>query len=217
MTDFYHEGSRRLQDRFETRPLADRLVETIVSTQISPEDKLFIEAQNMFFLATVGNDGCPNCSYKGGTVGLVKVIDEQTLAFPLYDGSGMYLSAGNVLVNNHVSLLFVDFQRQARLRVNGSAFIQDDDPLLAHWPEAELIVRVRLRELFPNCPRYIHKMSLVEESEFVPKSQCETPAPAWKRLEIVADVLPPRDAHLAGHEQNAVAALNRDGYPAENG
>ena len=209
MTDFYHEGSRQLQDRFETRPLADRLVEAIVSAQISPEDKSFIEAQNMFFLATVDNKGQPNCSYKGGSVGLVKVLDEQTLAFPLYDGSGMYVSAGNVLINAQVSLLFVNFQSQARLRVNGSAFIQDNDPMLADWPEAQLILRVKLREMFPNCPRYIHKMALIEESAFIPKSHCATPAPAWKRLEMVADVLPPRDAHLAGHEQDAAAALNR--------
>lgn len=210
MTDFYHEGSRQLQDRFETRPLADRLAEAIVSPQISPEDKGFIEAQNMFFLATVDNEGRPDCSYKGGSVGLVKVLDEQTLAFPSYDGSGMYLSTGNLLINPHVSLLFVDFQRQARLRFHGTALIQDNDPLLENWPEAELIVRVKLRELFPNCPRYIHKMTLVEESAFVPKAHCETPAPAWKSLEVVADVLPPRDAHLAGHEQDAAAALNRD-------
>jgi predicted pyridoxine 5'-phosphate oxidase superfamily flavin-nucleotide-binding protein len=209
MSEFFHDGSRQLQDRFETRPLADRLVEAIVSSQISPEDKAFIEEQNMFFLATVDREGRPNCSYKGGSRGLVKVVDETTLAFPLYDGSGMYISAGNVLVNPHVSLLFVDFQRQARLRLNGDAFIQDDDPLLNHWPEAEMVLRVNVREMFPNCPRYIHKMALIEESAFVPKAQCETPAPAWKHLEVVADVLPPRDAHLAGQEQDAAAALNR--------
>ncbi|PPD49477.1 MAG: pyridoxamine 5'-phosphate oxidase [Methylobacter sp.] len=209
MSAFFHEGSRKLQDRFETRPMADRLVEAIVGDRISPEDQGFIEAQNMFFFATVDHEGRPNCSYKGGGVGLVKVVDDQTLAFPLYDGSGMYLSAGNVLVNPHVSLLFVDFQRQARLRFNGDAFIQDDEPLQDHWPEAQLVLRVKLREMFPNCPRYIHKMALIEESAFVPKAHCETPAPAWKRLEVVADVLPPRDAHLAGHEQDAAAALNR--------
>ncbi len=79
-----------------------------------------------------------------------------------------------------------------------------------HWPEAELVLRVKVREMFPNCPRYIHKMTLVEESTFVPKQHCETPVPDWKRLEVVADVLPPRDAHLAGHEQDAAAALNRN-------
>jgi uncharacterized protein len=209
MTDFYHDGNRQLQERFETRPLADRLRDAIVSPKISPEDKAFIEAQNMFFLATVDDQGRPNCSYKGGSAGLVKVLDDETLAFPSYDGSGMYLSTGNVLINPHVGLLFVDFQCQARLRVNGSAFIEDDDPLLANWPEAQLVVRVKLREVFPNCPRYVHKMELIEESAFVPKAHCETPAPAWKRLEAVADVLPPRDAHLAGNEQDAAGALNR--------
>lgn len=210
MSEFFHEGNRKLQDRFETRPMADRLVDAIVSDRISPEDQAFIEEQNMFFFATVDSEGRPSCSYKGGSVGLVKVIDEQTLAFPLYDGSGMYLSAGNVLVNEHVSLLFVDFQRQARLRLTGTAFIQDDDPLISHWPEAEMVLRIKLREMFPNCPRYIHKMTLVEESAFVPKQHCETPVPAWKRLGVVADVLPPRDAHLAGDEQDAAKALNRN-------
>lgn len=96
------------------------------------------------------------------------------------------------------------------MRQNRNAFIQDDDPLIDHWPEAQLVLRVKLREMFPNCPRYIHKMALVEESTFVPKQYYETPAPAWKRLEVVADVLPPRDAHLAGHEQDAATALNRN-------
>jgi len=194
MSEFFHEGSRKLQNQFEAQSMADRLVEAIISNQISPEDKAFIEEQNMFFLATVDQEGRPNCSYKGGGAGLVKVIDEFTVAFPLYDGNGMYLSAGNVLVNPHVGLLFIDFQRQARLRLNGNAFIQENDPLLAHWPEAEIVLRVKLREMFPNCPRYIHKMTLVEESSFVPKKHCETPAPAWKRLEMVADVLPARCA-----------------------
>ena len=209
MSEFFHEGSRQLQNQFETQPLADRLAETIISRQISPEDQAFIEEQNMFFLATVDQDGRPNCSYKGGGVGLVKVIDEYTVAFPVYDGNGMYLLAGNVMVNPPVGLLFIDFQRQARLRLNGDAFIQENDPLLAHWPEAEMVVRVKLREMFPNCPRYIHKMVMVEESAFVPKKQSETPAPDWKRLEMVADVLPARDAHLAGNLQDPAASINR--------
>ena len=209
MSEFFHEGSRQLQNQFETQPLADRLAETIISRQISPEDQAFIEAQNMFFLATVDQEGRPNCSYKGGSVGLVKVIDEYTVAFPVYDGNGMYLSAGNVMVNPPVGLLFIDFQRQARLRLNGDAFIQENDPLLAHWPEAQMVVRVKLLEMFPNCPRYIHKMVMVEESSFVPKKQSETPAPDWKRLEMVADVLPARDAHLAGNLQDPAATINR--------
>lgn len=210
MTDYFHEGNRKLQDAFGTRPLADRLEEGIIQTTLSPEDATFIKAQNMFFLATVDDKGQANCSYKGGTVGLVKVVDETTLAFPIYDGNGMFMSAGNVLVNGEVGLLFVDFERQARVRVNGRASIMKDDPLLANWEGATVVIRVNVRETFPNCPRYIHKMELIEESSFVPKVACKTPDPDWKKLEIVADVLPEQDKHLASNGQDILGAINRD-------
>lgn len=210
MSEYFNEGHRQLQDAFDTRRLADRLQGGIIQPIIAPPDAEFIEAQNMFFLATVDEQGRANCSYKGGSKGLVKVLDEKTLAFPIYDGNGMFMSAGNVLVNGEVGLLFIDFERQARVRVNGVASIDLNDPLIANWPEAKLVVRVAVRETFPNCPRYIHKMTMVHPSEFVPQSECETPAPAWKKLEIVADVLPAQDAHLASNEQDVLAAINRN-------
>ena len=166
MPDYYNTGQRTLQDQFDTRRMADRMESTIIQPVISPMDAEFIEAQNMFFLATVDDKGQANCSYKGGHKGLVKVVDETTLAFPIYDGNGMFTSVGGVLVNGQVGLLFVDFDAQARVRVNGVASVTQDDALLAHWPEAQLVVRVHVRETFPNCPRYIHKMTLVEESRF---------------------------------------------------
>ncbi len=210
MSEYFHEGHRQLQDEFDTRRLADRLQAGIIQPVITPLDAEFIEAQNMFFLATVDNQGHANCSYKGGNVGLVKVVDETTLAFPIYDGNGMFMSAGNVLINGEVGLLFIDFNRQARVRVNGKASITPHDSLLSNWPEARLVVRVAVRETFPNCPRYIHKMETVKTSEFVPKPECVTPDAKWKKLEIVADVLPAYDAHLASNEQDVLAAINRD-------
>lgn len=75
----------------------------------------------MFFLATADAQGRPSCSYKGGEPGFVRVLDEQTLAFPRYDGNGMFLSLGNALENPHVGLLFIDFVRARRLRFNGEA------------------------------------------------------------------------------------------------
>ena len=210
MSEYFNIGHRQLQDEFDTRRLADRLQTGIIAPTISPPDAEFIEAQNMFFLATVDDKGQANCSYKGGCKGLVKVVDENTLAFPIYDGNGMFMSAGNIIVNGQVGLLFIDFNRQARVRVNGVASIADHDPLLTHWEGAKVIIRVKVRETFPNCPRYIHKMALVEESSFVPKATCETPHPPWKKLGIVADVLPARDAHLASDEQDVLAAINRN-------
>lgn len=193
MADIYHEGERELQDRYETRRLADRLAEKVVKDTIGPGAKEFIESADMFFLATADEEGRPNCSYKGGDPGFVRVIDERTIAFPNYDGNGMYVSMGNTLRNPHVGLLFIDFQQQQRLRLNGIASIDANDPLMAEYPEAQFIVRVRVRETFPNCPRYIHKYELVERSRFVPRAAVETPVPDWKKSDWAADVLPARD------------------------
>ena len=192
MAHDFHEGNRELQDAFDTRRLADRVGE-IVHDVITPNDRAFIEHADMFFLATVDAQGHANCSYKGGEPGFVRVVDERTIAFPNYDGNGMYMSMGNVLQTHQVGLLFIDFEQQHRMRLNGEATIDRADPLMAEYPEAQFIVRVRAREIFPNCPRYIHKMKLVQRSRFVPKSQCETPVPSWKRGGWVDDVLPERD------------------------
>jgi predicted pyridoxine 5'-phosphate oxidase superfamily flavin-nucleotide-binding protein len=192
----YHEGSRRLQDRFDTRRLADRLDDRFVSRPvIDPEDKAFIERLDMFFLATADAEGRPQCSYKGGDPGFVRVLDESTVAFPNYDGNGMYLSMGNLLVNPQVGMLFIDFvsQRPSRLRINGIASVDEQDELMAHYPEAQFVVRVRATQVFPNCPRYIHRMALVERSRFVPHAECDTPVPDWKRTEWARDVLPEGD------------------------
>jgi len=193
MSDFYHEGSRQLQDQFDTRRLADRLDEAIVQDSILPSDKDFIERMDMFFIATVDERGHANCSYKAGEPGFVRVADDHTLAFPSYDGNGMYLTMGNILATRQVGLLFIDFENQKRMRLNGEATIHQDDPLMKNYPEAQFIVRVRAREVFANCPRYIHKMKLVQRSRFVPKKECPTPVPGWKKGDWVADTLPEND------------------------
>jgi uncharacterized protein len=189
----YHDGSRKLQDRFDTRRLADRIEERIVHDRIDEDDRAFIEARDMFFLATADENGQPQCSYKGGDPGFVRVLDEHNVAFPSYNGNGMYLSFGNALVNPQVGLLFIDFEGRKRMRLNGVASIDDDDPLLEEWPEAQFVVRVKATEVFPNCPRYIHEYKLVKRSRFVPKSECETPVPQWKRSDWANDVLPEGD------------------------
>jgi predicted pyridoxine 5'-phosphate oxidase superfamily flavin-nucleotide-binding protein len=189
----YHDGSRRLQDRFGTRALADRLVERLARVEFSAEDKAFIESRSMFFLATADAQGRPDCSYKGGLPGFVRVVGTDQLAFPSYDGNGMFKSLGNVLANAHVGLLFIDFESPKRLRVNGIASLAEADPLLAEFDGAQLIVRVRAQAIFPNCPRYIHRMQTVESSPYVPCSGHEPPIPNWKKQPHFNEVLPPGD------------------------
>ena len=189
----YHDGSRTLQQRFDTVRLADRLEERIVEETISDSVRAFIETRDMFFIATADADGVPNCSYKGGDPGFVRVVDDRTIAFPNYDGNGMYLSAGNLLRNPNLGLLFIDFEDPQRVRFNGTASIDDGDPLMAEYPGAQFVVRVRAREVFPNCPRYIHRYHLVERSEFVPKADRPPPVPDWKRTVVAPEDLPVGD------------------------
>jgi predicted pyridoxine 5'-phosphate oxidase superfamily flavin-nucleotide-binding protein len=188
-TEFEHgPGARQIQDRFDTRRLADAITRNTVHATLTDGDRAFIERMDMFFIATRGANGNLDCSYKGGEPGFVRVIDEHTIAFPNYDGNGQYMTTGNILETGKVGLLFIDFQNQWRMRLNGTATVDFDDPLRAEWPEAQFVVRVTAEEVFPNCPRYIHKMELVERSVFVPKAACETPDPDWK--DYFEDALP---------------------------
>lgn len=191
--DMYHEGMRSLQDARETRPLADRLEKVTLRSAFTAEDRAFISSRPMMFVATADSSGNPDCSYKGGLPGFVRVVDDRTLAFPDYDGNGMYRSLGNVLVNPAVGLLFLDFESPRRLRVNGMAEISASDPLLVEFPGAVFIVRVTARKIFPNCPRYVHKMQLVEYSAYAPRADYVPPVPAWKTFDVFRDALPPRD------------------------
>jgi predicted pyridoxine 5'-phosphate oxidase superfamily flavin-nucleotide-binding protein len=193
MPPLYSHTARALQDRFDTRRLADRLSDVKVHDRFTPDDRAFLERLDMFFLATVDAEGQPTCSYKGGDPGFVTVVDEQTLAFPNYDGNGMYLSMGNVEATHHVGLLFIDFERQRRMRVDGTAELSYDDPLLARYQSAQFVVRVHAERIYPNCPRYIHRYQLVERSRFVPRVGLTTPVPDWKLSDWARDVLPSGD------------------------
>ncbi len=193
MSLVYSSASRALQDQHDTRRLADRLVDVKVHTSLTPDDRQFIEARDMFFLATVAATGQPTCSYKGGASGFVRALDDQTLVFPNYDGNGMYLSMGNLQETGAVGLLFLDFERQRRMRVEGVARIVPDHALLEQYVEAQFLIEVDIRRIYPNCPRYIHQYQLVERSSYVPQTGRETPIPGWKRTDWAADVLAAND------------------------
>ncbi len=175
----YHEGQRELQDQFDTRRLADRL-DAATTDEIGDSHRAFIESRDMFFLATADREGAPQCSYKGGEPGFVRVLDAQTIAFPVYDGNGMFLSMGNLAVNSNVGILFIDFERGTRLRFNGLASVDPGDPLLAMYSGAQLVVRVRGEAVFANCRRYVHRYELVQRSPFTPSGTVDPPVPDWK-------------------------------------
>ncbi len=209
---FYGDGQRALQQRFQTGRMADLLEQVIVHPEIQEAERAFIEARDMFFLATVDGSGQPTCSYKGGDPGFVKVVDPATLAFPSYDGNGMYLSMGNIRATARVGLLFIDFETPHRLRVQGTAAVREADPLLAAYPGADLVVRVAVSQVFVNCSRYVHRYQRVKASRYVPRAGCETPFAEWKRIDVVQEALPPRDA---GKTAKAGGTITIEEYEAK--
>jgi predicted pyridoxine 5'-phosphate oxidase superfamily flavin-nucleotide-binding protein len=195
----YHEGNRQLQDRFDSRRISDRLEEKLMRKEFSADDKQFIEGLPYFFLATADAEGRPDCSFKGGAPGFVRITGPSEIAFPDYDGNGMFKSLGNIVANADVGLLFIAMHdKPRRLRVNGSASVSDNDPLLAETVGAQLIVRVTARAIFPNCPRYIPTMGAIEPSIYVPLGGQDAPEPAWKGFADFKDCIHPRQPTFKG-------------------
>jgi len=195
----YHDGNRQLQDQFGSRALADRLEEKLARTAFTDEDQAFIEGLPYFFLATSDVEGRPDCSFKGGVPGFVRITGPSELAFPDYDGNGMFKSLGNLVANGNVGLLFIAMHGQPkRLRVNGTATVSRDDPLMASAVGAQLIVRVQARTIFPNCPRYVPALELAEHSIYAPRAGVDPPEPAWKGFDLFKDVVPPRQPTFRG-------------------
>ncbi len=200
MSRLYGDNHRQLQEQFETRRMADAIEHVALETEVVGEHKGFIESRDMFFLSTVDHNGRPTVSHKGGDPGFVKVVDDTTVVFPSYDGNGMFLSMGNIKGNKNIGMLFIDFQNPHRLRLQGEATIHDDDPALDLYKEADLIVKVKVSEIFVNCPRYVHKYQKVDPSKYVPRTECDTPLAGWKHIDMIQEVLPPRDQGRAEKE-----------------
>ena len=189
----YHDGQRRLQDAFDSRRIADRLDEVTYSRELAEPQRSLIERSDMFFLATVGPEGQPDCSFKGGPPGFVRVVSPTELAWPDYDGNGQFRSLGNLLVNPRAGLLFVDWERPSRLRVNGVASVSADDSLRDTWEGAQQVVRLAVQQVFPNCPRYLPRMQTVEASPYTPVRHRQPPRPGWKDDARFRDALPAKD------------------------
>jgi predicted pyridoxine 5'-phosphate oxidase superfamily flavin-nucleotide-binding protein len=192
MEDFYEDSHLALQQEFGTQALAQGVL-GIVQTEIKEADADFIHARDMFFLSTVNAQGQPTVSYKGGDPTFVKVINPTTLVFPSYDGNGMFLSMGNLDANPEIGMLFIDFEKPNRRRVQGRASIERDHPLMAVYAEADFLVQVAVSEVWVNCPRYVHRYEKVAPSEYVPRPDVDTPFAPWKRIDALQPMLSEAD------------------------
>ena len=192
----YSQEQRKLQSDFGTEKLAEKLVNMIVKSTLDERDRAFLESREMFFLSTVDKEGRPTVSFKGGSAGFLKAIDEKTIVFPSYDGNGMFLSMGNISATNQVGLLLIDFETPHRMRIQGKATANQSDPLLEEFPGANLIVRVEIEKTWINCPRYIPTYKKIASSKYIPRTDGSAPIAAWKKIEEVKEVLPPADRKI---------------------
>ncbi len=189
----YHEGNRALQREFGSTALADRLAETLDHDRFSESDKAFIDDAKFFFLATASAGGFPDCSFKAGPRGFVRVIASDLLVFPDYDGNGMFKSLGNIRSNPQIGMLFISMTgTPKRLRVNGLASASLDDELLVQFAGAQAIVRVIPEHIFPNCPRYIPDLTTGTVSIYTPHEGATPIEPTWKTSDNFKSVIPPR-------------------------
>jgi uncharacterized protein len=211
MSDYYSTSQRDLQDRFDTRRLADLIAGQLIHAELQTHEVQFIANSDMVFMSTVNDDGQPTVSYKGGDIGFVKVIDTSTLVIPIYDGNGTFYTTGNIAEVQKIGLLFIDFERPNRMRIHGTADLVFDGPLLESYHEAQFLVRIRIAEIYPNCPRYVHTYQRVAKSKFVPDPGKETPVPGWKRIDAVQASLP---AHQQGRAEERGGEITMEQYAA---
>lgn len=165
----------------------------------------------MFFLATTDPSGRPTVSYKGGDAGFVRVTAQGALAFPWYDGNGMFYSAGNLAEAAKVGLLFIDFVTPDRLRVQGEARISRDAARVAACPGAQFLIDVDVESVWVNCPRYIHRYEKTADSRYLPDARGDAPLPGWKRLDIAQEALAPADR---ARVDSAGGVIDVDAYGA---
>ena len=193
MGDFFTLAQRQLQGEFETTDLADRIVEAVVTEELSDPQAEFVHSRNMFYLSTIDESGYPSCSYKGGDLGFVRVINPVTIVFPNYDGNGMFMSMGNIQDKAKVGLLFMDFETPQRLRLRGEARCLREGPMLDSYPGANLVVEISVNHVWVNCPRYVHRMQPLEQSPYLPGKDGAVSLALWKRVDLIQDVLTAED------------------------
>jgi predicted pyridoxine 5'-phosphate oxidase superfamily flavin-nucleotide-binding protein len=188
--DFYRPGSRRLQEAFGTGALAAHLARRYVLDALEDEHVDWIRGADAVWVATVSEDGQPECSYKGGLPGFVRVPGRRSLEIPSYDGNGMYRTLGNAAGGARIGLLFLFPETPAKLRVNGACEVSTDADVLAGHHGAEAVVRVTIEQVFENCPRYLHDPQTGGRSRDCPRPDYQPPEAAWKQKPEYEQLLP---------------------------
>jgi len=161
-------GSRSSYARMET-------VTEAVNQRLTEAEVEFIGARNSLYMATVSETGWPYIQHRGGPTGFVRVLDERTLGFADFRGNRQYVSVGNLMTDDRVSLFFMDYPNKTRLKLFGRVrIIGPDDPLVLSRLETP-DYRARIERGFVieiqgfdwNCPQHITARFTLEEARAI--------------------------------------------------
>ena len=192
---FFHAGMREFQYEFDGRKVADAIERHRKHYSLRDAERELIQGAQFFFIASAFGEYV-DCSMKSGDPGFVKIVGENVIEYPEYDGNSMYRTLGNIKRNSNVGLLFVKFDgKSRRIRINGKASIHTEEEFLERHYGAKVVVRIEC-ELYPNCPRYIPNLLDMASSPYIPRKDASPPpAPEWKRRDYIREVLPRDDPH----------------------
>jgi len=170
--DLLHAGERQAQRMFgHEHAWPDVALQQMIQPVIHPPFAAFMEAQPFFFIATANAAGACDASFRGteydvngNPLPAVKVLDAKRLVFPDYQGNKLYNSIGNMLENPQIGMLFIDFRRQARIRVNGHVELElDRTAYLDLWPRAKRYIIVTVDQVYGNCRARIPRLEYPHE------------------------------------------------------
>jgi len=161
----FTQAVKALQERYGSRRQYAHLEGSGSSTaRRGPDESGFISERDTFYIATLGSTGWPYVQHRGGPKGFLKVIDERTVAFADFRGNKQYISTGNLLTDNRVALILVDYPRQLRLKILGRVEIFEGeranewiekvrDP--AYKAVTERVYVIRIEAFDWNCQQHI--------------------------------------------------------------
>jgi uncharacterized protein len=152
-------------------------------------EKEFLAERDSFYMASVGSTGWPYIQHRGGPAGFVKVIDDNTIAFANFSGNKQYITSGNVVTDKRVALIFVDYPRQARLKVLGRVEILEGEKAspwlekvrhLEYKAAVDSLYVIHVEAFDWNCPQHIVPRFTAEQIQ-------KAMAPVEKRMQELED------------------------------
>lgn len=156
---------KELQERYGSRRQYEKIAGSGASRDhLTPFEIEFLVDRDSFYWSTIGSTGWPYVQHRGGPKGFIKVIDDQTLAFADFRGNKQFISTGNLLTDNRVAMILVDYPRQARLKILGRVDVLEGEKAVpwigqVKMPAYEAVIDrvfiVHVEAYDWNCPKHI--------------------------------------------------------------